>query len=82
MPAPGPVKGKKPLHELVTVEVSRMKRKPFIEHYRAKYHDPLLSPSWAISECLSFGPYSRCASWPGCDYSGHSLDPANKVPII
>lgn len=48
----------KSLHERVAEEVSRMKRKPFIEHYQAKYREPALPPSWAISECLSFGSWS------------------------
>lgn len=30
----------------------------FIQHYQRKYTSPLLPPSWAIAECLSFGKWS------------------------
>lgn len=49
---------KKPLLDRVADEVEWMARKPFIEHYRSKYCEPSLPPSWAISECLSFGSWS------------------------
>lgn len=39
-------------------EVLRMNRKPFVWHYLDKYSHPSLPPSWAISECLSFGVWS------------------------
>ncbi len=42
----------------VTDEVQWMAHKPFIAHYRSKYSQPELPPSWAISECLSFGSWS------------------------
>ncbi|SAH83161.1 Abortive infection bacteriophage resistance protein [Bordetella ansorpii] len=51
-------KRKKSLVELIAEEVDRMKKKPFIEHYQKKYKEPALPPSWAISECLSFGSWS------------------------
>ncbi len=40
-------------------EVNRSKDKLFIEHYFDKHDDPYLPPSWAISECVSFGLWSR-----------------------
>jgi len=31
----------------------------FISHYHSKYKDPYLPPSWAITECVTFGFWSR-----------------------
>src|SRR5690606_18498076 len=59
--APAPVgakKGRVPLIDRIHEEVSRMRGKPFLEHYRNRYCEPELPPSWAISECLSFGCWS------------------------
>lgn len=49
---------KRTLYELVIEEVSRMRHKPFIAHYLKQYNEPAFPPSWAISECLSFGAWS------------------------
>src|SRR5690606_27758179 len=46
----------------VQSEVDRMRDKQFIAHYLRKYKDPPLPPSWAISECLSFGVWSHAYS--------------------
>nr|WP_255701753.1 Abi family protein [Bordetella sp. LUAb4] len=43
-------------------EVERMRDKPFIAHYLKKYDYPALPPSWAVSECLSFGSWSHTYS--------------------
>jgi len=43
----------------VQTEVKRMKDKPFVAHYLDKYYEPSLPPSWAMSECLSFGTWSH-----------------------
>lgn len=40
-------------------EVGRAKGKAFIKHYFRQHDDPYLPPSWAISECVSFGMWSR-----------------------
>lgn len=40
-------------------EVGRAKGKAFIKHYFSQHDDPYLPPSWAISECVSFGMWSR-----------------------
>lgn len=40
-------------------EVSRANGKPFIKHYFDRHDDPYLPPSWAISECVSFGMWSK-----------------------
>lgn len=50
---------KKTLLERMADEVEWNSRKPFIEHYREKYEQPALPPSWIISECLSFGSWSN-----------------------
>lgn len=42
----------------VAKEVERSKKQLFIRHYQNKYTSPLLPPSWAIAECLSFGKWS------------------------
>jgi len=55
---PGNGATKKSFAARVTDEVQRMEHKPFIVHYRSKYSQPALPPSWAISECLSFGSWS------------------------
>lgn len=40
-------------------EVNRSKDKKFVGHYYHNHDDPYLPPSWAISECVSFGLWSR-----------------------
>jgi abortive infection bacteriophage resistance protein len=40
-------------------EVDRAREYTFIAHYRKHYDQPALPPSWAISECVSFGLWSR-----------------------
>jgi abortive infection bacteriophage resistance protein len=40
-------------------EVERARERPFVAHYRKQYNEPYLPPSWAISECVSFGLWSR-----------------------
>lgn len=40
-------------------EVRRSEGKRFVEHYFEKYDSPYLPPSWAISECVTFGLWSR-----------------------
>lgn len=40
-------------------EVGRAQGKTFIKHYFAHHDEPYLPPSWAISECVSFGMWSR-----------------------
>jgi abortive infection bacteriophage resistance protein len=40
-------------------EVDRSKEKRFIKHYFDNHDDPYLPPSWAISECVTFGLWSR-----------------------
>lgn len=42
----------------VAREVDRSKQHHFIRHYNQTYTSPLLPPSWAIAECLSFGKWS------------------------
>lgn len=39
--------------------VARTKVSPFIEDYLDRYDVPCLPPSWAISECVTFGFWSR-----------------------
>lgn len=34
-------------------------RETFIEHYKAKYNDPVLPPIWAVCEVMSFGQLSK-----------------------
>ena len=43
-------------------EVSQAKGKAFIAHYFQNHDDPYLPPSWAITECVSFGMWSRTFS--------------------
>lgn len=51
---------RKPLLDKVREEVERMRdRSVFITHYLATYDNPALPPSWAISECLTFGSWSQ-----------------------
>lgn len=40
-------------------EVGRAKGKAFIQHYFGNHDEPYLPPSWAITECVSFGIWSR-----------------------
>lgn len=40
-------------------EVHRSSGKRFIDHYFTKHDEPYLPPSWAISECVTFGLWSR-----------------------
>lgn len=40
-------------------EVNRSKSKRFVSHYFMHHDDPYLPPSWSISECVSFGLWSR-----------------------
>lgn len=40
-------------------EVGRSKSKRFVNHYFKHHDDPYLPPSWSISECVSFGLWSR-----------------------
>lgn len=40
-------------------EVGRSSERAFVEHYFTKHDDPYLPPSWAISECVTFGLWSR-----------------------
>lgn len=47
------------LQTKIKEEIERMRDKPFIAHYLNNYDVPALPPSWAISECLSFGSWSH-----------------------
>lgn len=40
-------------------EVHRAEGKRFVKHYFDKHDEPYLPPSWSISECVSFGLWSR-----------------------
>lgn len=40
-------------------EVRRSDGKAFIAHYYQRYDQPYLPPSWSVTECLSFGFWSR-----------------------
>lgn len=40
-------------------EVFRSSEKVFIAHYFSNHDDPYLPPSWAVSECVTFGFWSR-----------------------
>lgn len=40
-------------------EVRRSEGKQFVGHYFNKYDSPYLPPSWAVSECVTFGLWSR-----------------------
>ncbi|WP_162007467.1 Abi family protein [Xanthomonas perforans] len=43
-------------------EVSRSNEKRFVKHYFEKHDEPYLPPSWSISECVTFGLWSRTYS--------------------
>lgn len=43
----------------IETEVQQAKDKPFVKHYFGSHDDPYLPPSWAVSECVSFGLWSR-----------------------
>lgn len=43
----------------VEQEVDRSKEKKFIKAYYTSYDDPYLPPSWAMSECVSLGMWSK-----------------------
>ncbi len=43
-------------------EVERSRQKGFIASYYTKYNDPYLPPSWAMSECMTLGMWSRTFS--------------------
>lgn len=43
----------------IETEVGRATAKKFIAHYFDKYEEPYLPPSWAVSECVSFGLWSQ-----------------------
>lgn len=43
----------------VEEEVGRSRGKTFVKHYFQHHDDPYLPPSWAVSECVSFGMWSR-----------------------
>lgn len=43
-------------------DVKQAQDKRFIKHYQNNYHIPELPPSWAVSECLSFGFWSKTYS--------------------
>jgi Abortive infection bacteriophage resistance protein len=43
----------------IETDVQQAKDKHFIEHYFKHYDSPHLPPSWAISECVSFGFWSK-----------------------
>lgn len=47
------------LHRKIVREVERSKDKRFVKHYFDKYDEPSLPPSWVISECVSFGMWSK-----------------------
>ncbi|MBQ1764248.1 MAG: Abi family protein [Aquincola sp.] len=40
-------------------EVRRAEGKRFVAHYFNRHDDPYLPPSWSISECVTFGLWSR-----------------------
>ncbi len=46
----------------VEEEVRRSEGKRFIDHYFSRHDEPYLPPSWAISECVTFGLWSRTYS--------------------
>lgn len=50
------------LREKISVEVDRSKDKRFVKHYFDHYDEPTLPPSWVISECVSFGMWSKAYS--------------------
>lgn len=43
-------------------EVGRVREKRFVKHYFVNHDEPYLPPSWAVSECVSFGLWSRTYS--------------------
>lgn len=45
------------IHE--EVERARKHGRRFVKHYFDRYDNPLLPPSWAISECVPFGLWSK-----------------------
>ena len=40
-------------------EVGRLKERRPVKHYRNTYSEPYLPPSWVMSECVTFGFWSR-----------------------
>ncbi len=40
-------------------EVHRSHEKRFVKHYFDKHDEPYLPPSWSVSECVTFGLWSR-----------------------
>lgn len=59
------IKGKVGIQNLLSKieeEVRRSNNKEFISSYYAKYDYPQLPPSWAMSECVSLGVWSRIFS--------------------
>jgi abortive infection bacteriophage resistance protein len=47
------------LIQKIESEVGRSNQKSFIKHYNSQHDEPYLPPSWAITECVSFGFWSR-----------------------
>lgn len=43
-------------------EVGRSNGKRFVKHYFEKHDEPYLPPSWSVSECVTFGFWSRTFS--------------------
>lgn len=43
----------------IEAEVDRSKKTTFISHYRTKFSEPYLAPSWAVAECVTFGMWSK-----------------------
>jgi abortive infection bacteriophage resistance protein len=43
-------------------EVGRSEGKLFVTHYKSRYDDPHLPPSWSMSECVTFAFWSRTYS--------------------
>lgn len=48
-----------PILEKVRQEVAQAHRRPYVKHYLEKYSAPPMPPSWATSECLAFGTWSK-----------------------
>jgi abortive infection bacteriophage resistance protein len=40
-------------------ETGRARDKSFVAHYHENHDDPYLPPSWSVSECVTFGLWSR-----------------------
>lgn len=40
-------------------DVAQASERPYVAHYKERYSDPPIPPSWTTSECLSFGIWSR-----------------------